>query len=122
MDPVRTAAAREDVASVSDLLIGFGEWLDRRRGPARRTVPGGAAPAHAGVGESSGRWDRQGVHGRVLPGSQHELGEVDGEVGALVPAVRACDGSNIGRVVGCGSGVRRLAFGVAAEVGAGSRP
>jgi integrase/recombinase XerD len=38
MDPVRTAAAREDVASVSDLLIGFGEWLDHRRGLAPITV------------------------------------------------------------------------------------
>ena len=38
MDPVRTADAREDVASVSDLLIGFGEWLDRRRGLAPITV------------------------------------------------------------------------------------
>jgi integrase/recombinase XerD len=38
MDPVHTAVAREDAASVSDLLIEFGEWLDRQRGLAPITI------------------------------------------------------------------------------------
>ena len=38
MDPVAVADAREDAASVSDLLIEFGEWLDRQRGLAPVTV------------------------------------------------------------------------------------
>ena len=55
---------------MSDLLIGFGEWLDRRRGLAPITVHNYCwhaeqflavlPPTHAGVGESSGRWDRHG--------------------------------------------------------------
>ena len=131
MDPVCTADARDGTASVSGVLVEYGEWLDRQRGLAPITIDNycwnveqflAALPAaHAGVSQSAGRRDRHCVHGRVLPGSQYEFGEVDGEVGAFVPAVRARDGSNIGRVVGCGSGVGGLAFGVAAEVGAGSR-
>ncbi|HZM77079.1 MAG TPA: tyrosine-type recombinase/integrase [Candidatus Limnocylindrales bacterium] len=38
MDPVHTAVAREDAASVSDVLIEFGEWLDRQRGLAPITI------------------------------------------------------------------------------------
>ena len=38
MDPVSTAGAREDTASVSDLLAEFGWWLDRQRGLAAVTV------------------------------------------------------------------------------------
>lgn len=38
MDPVSTADAREDTASVSALLVEFGEWLDRQRGLAPITV------------------------------------------------------------------------------------
>ena len=38
MDPVSTADAREDTASVSDLLIEFGGWLDRQRGLAPITI------------------------------------------------------------------------------------
>ena len=38
MDPVCTADAREDTASVSGLLVEFGEWLDRQRGLAPITV------------------------------------------------------------------------------------
>jgi integrase/recombinase XerD len=38
MDPVAAADAREDTASVSDLLIEFGAWLDRQRGLAPVTV------------------------------------------------------------------------------------
>ena len=38
MDPVSTADAREDTASVSDLLIEFGGWLDRQRGLAPVTI------------------------------------------------------------------------------------
>jgi len=38
MDPVSTADAREDTASVSDLLVEFGVWLDRQRGLAPITV------------------------------------------------------------------------------------
>ena len=38
MDPVSTADAREDTASVSGLLIEFGGWLDRQRGLAPVTI------------------------------------------------------------------------------------
>jgi integrase/recombinase XerD len=38
MDLVSTAGTREDTASVSDLLIEFGGWLDRQRGLAPVTV------------------------------------------------------------------------------------
>jgi integrase len=38
MDPVCTADAREGTASESDLLVEFGEWLDRQRGLAPITV------------------------------------------------------------------------------------
>ncbi|GEM_PF-4234074 len=38
MDPVSTADAREDTASVSDLLTEFGGWLDRQRGLAPITI------------------------------------------------------------------------------------
>ena len=38
MDPVSTAGAREDTASVSGLLIEFGGWLDRQRGLAPVTI------------------------------------------------------------------------------------
>lgn len=38
MDPVSTANAREDMASVSDLLAEFAEWLDRQRGLAPVTI------------------------------------------------------------------------------------
>jgi hypothetical protein len=132
MDPACTADARDGMASVSGVLVEFGEWLDRQRGLAPITIDNycwnveqflGAWPQPMHVSVSLlDAGNRHCVHGRALPGSQYELGEVDGEVGAFVPAVRACDGSNIGRVVGRGSGVRRLAFGVATEVGAGSRP
>lgn len=76
---------------------GFGEWCARRvrrvAGPSawvgadhhRRlllecgAVPCGVAAAHAGVSQSAGRGDCHWVHGRVLPGSQYEFGEVDGD-------------------------------------------
>ncbi len=38
MDPVSTADAREDTASVSELLVAFGGWLDRQRGLAPITI------------------------------------------------------------------------------------
>jgi integrase/recombinase XerD len=38
MDLVSTAGTREDTASVSDLLIEFGGWLDRQRGLAPVTI------------------------------------------------------------------------------------
>jgi integrase/recombinase XerD len=38
MDPVSTTDALEDTASVSGLLVEFGEWLDRQRGLAPVTV------------------------------------------------------------------------------------
>lgn len=38
MDPVSTAGAREDAASVSDLLAEFAGWLDRQRGLAPVTI------------------------------------------------------------------------------------
>jgi integrase/recombinase XerD len=38
MDPVCTADSREGTASESDLLVEFGEWLDRQRGLAPITI------------------------------------------------------------------------------------
>jgi integrase/recombinase XerD len=38
MDPVCTADAREGTASVNDVLIEFGQWLDRQRGLAPITI------------------------------------------------------------------------------------
>lgn len=38
MDPVCTADAREGTASVDELLVDFGQWLDRQRGLAPITV------------------------------------------------------------------------------------
>lgn len=78
--------------------------------------------SYRAINGSVGRRDGDRVHGGVLPGSERELGEVDGKVGAFVPEVRACDGTNIDRLVGCCSLVVWLAFGVAAAIGACGGP
>ena len=83
MDPVRSAEARDGTASVSGVLVEYGEvagpsaWVGadhhRQLLLERRAVPRGVAPAHAGVSQSARRRDRHRVHGRVLPGPQHRI-------------------------------------------------
>lgn len=132
MSQVRTADAGQGAGPLDELVVEFAGWLDGQRGLAPVTVQNYCWHAEQFLGwlsphvlRSMGLLDAGMVTAfmvGVLPGSERELGEVDGKVGAFVPEVRACDGTNIDRLVGCCSLVVWLAFGVAAAIGACGGP
>jgi integrase/recombinase XerD len=128
MDPVCTADAGEGTASVNGVLIEFAEWLGRQRGLAPITITNYRCNVEQFL--------------RALPQRKQESVSLldSGTVTAFM--VEYCRDRNTnsaktmarsvrsflrfahgtGRVVGRGTGIRGLAFGAAAKVGAGRRP
>jgi integrase/recombinase XerD len=131
MDPVCTADARERTASVNDVLIEFGQWLDRQRGLAPITI-------------TNYRWNVERFLRALPQRTQESVSLLDsGTVTAFM--VQYCRDRNTNSAKSMarsvrsflrfahatgrtsvalwgGPGVGRLAFGVAATIGAGSRP
>ena len=113
MDRVCTAETRDGTASVSGVLVEYGEWLDRQRGLAPVTIDNYC-------------WNVEQFLAALPQPTQVSVSLLDaGTVTAFM--VEYCRDRNTNSVKSMARSVRSflrfgLASGLAAEVGAGSRP